>query len=295
MFANRSPRRIAYYYDGSFETILLRQRQFRETLRVESSYMHADLWAESILYDFLFAEDVAKSEIRIWSAYANFVGSEALGRLALNKFKPGEGSLANLRAATDAYRRLSERFPDRLAAVFNLGRLNFELGNYDDTLAAMMKVAGNASLSYVATDTLFWREFQDKLFEYHRMMEEMTAFFRDSDATHLRSVERMIRVSGLLYAAKSLARLGRSAEALDLLNLKMPEKTDLAALWIERFKLRAGAGDLAAAEADLRAVFANQPYVVAVFGEEIAETLAVSGIDFPELLHRWQMLKSRFV
>jgi len=295
MFANRSARRIAYYYDGSFETIFHRQRQFRETLRVESSYMHADLWAESILYDFLLAEDIAKSETRIWSAYANFVGSEALERLVANKFKRGEGSLASLREATEAYRRLSERFPDRLAAVFNLGRLNFELGKYEESLAAMMKVVEDTSLSYVATDTLFWREFQDKFFEYHRMMEEMTTFFRDSDAAHLASVERMIRDSGLLYAAKSLGHLGRGAEALELLNAKMREKTELAGLWIERFRLRAAAGEQAGALADIRAIFADQPHVVAVFGDEIVETLAASGLDFPALQQRWQLLKSRYV
>lgn len=265
-YPNHSPWRIRFHFPALSHLMDLQDR-FRKSLSGSSDYIHQDALGESFLYTCL---TLRKSD---------FAGSD-MPRALLN-------------VAMVVYKGLTESHPDRLAAWFNLGRICFELGEYETAQLIFEVMLTNPDMRYEITDLLFWREFQDGFFDYDRMMEEMVAVRKDGDAAHLGNIASFIRESAALYLATIHVQLGNLTEALRTLETQEHAAAGFVPASVLRAILRMRAGDVAGARDDLLSALARKPYLLAKMDRDVLRAARMRGLALSDVEHAKQVLDSR--
>lgn len=265
-YPSRSPWRIPFHFPDN--TLLMQlQDQFRQALSGCQEYACMDAVGESFLYNAITARRF------------NMPREDLV--------------LALLNAALSVYRGLVTQFSDRLAAWFNLGRICFELNEMETAKAVFEAIHANSSLRYVASDLLFWREFQDGLFDYDRMMEEMVNHRKAPDEQHIRKIEILIRESAVFYLANIALAQGDSGAALALLHNNVTADTEFAASWMLRSILNLNTGRYSDAFSDLQTALGKKEYLVAKLGQSYFDMAKDAGLDVARFEARLQSLKAR--
>ncbi|NQV56697.1 MAG: tetratricopeptide repeat protein [Rhodospirillales bacterium] len=292
-FPNRSPIRIFYNYDGDPGKYLDQQEAFRSNLKTVEGYAARDAIGESFLYSHLFKRQVMQLQLDEQLRLAEAAGPLAKKNLSHLLYGTDHHHSKELDQAETTYRSITEDYPNRLAAWFNLGRLNLEIGQSDQAENLFKHVFSNNDLHYTADDLLFWREFHDRNFDYEEMMFALLDYGQTTDRKHILRIETGIRESALCYWSDILIDEGRSKEALPILVLSMNENTQLHALWFARFKLEALCHNLQAAENCANDFERRRPSLLAIFGSDIIKIADRVGLQIPEVRRKVELFLSR--
>lgn len=267
-YPSRSPWRIRFHFP-ELASLMNLQDRFRQSLSASMEYAHQDALGESFLYSYITLEK--------------------------SNFEQVEVGQSLLHVATITYQGLTETYPDRLAAWFNLGRLCFELNELQSAKAVFEAIQANPQLRYDANDILFWREFQDGLFDYDRMMEEMVNYRKAPDPKHLRQIEKLIRESVVYYQSNILLAEGKTADALAWLTQNMTPETEFVPSWTLRAILNLHAGRASEALADLKVALGRKEYILPKIGAEFFEAARNQGLEVSYYEQRLKRLMSRLV
>ena len=184
-----------------------------------------------------------------------------------------------LAAALSTYHGLVEAYPNRLAAWFNLGRICYQINELETAKVVFEAILANQSLEYEPNDFLFWREFQDDLFDYDRMMEEMVAYRKDQDPEHMRQIEKAIRESAVFYLSKIHVAEGKGIEALSILSLNVSDETKFVPIWMLRSVLNLHHGRVNEAFSDMQSALERKEYILPKVGREFFDKAKSAGLD----------------
>lgn len=267
-YPSRSPWRIRFHFP-ELSTLMGLQDQFRQNLSASTQYAHQDALGESFLYSYITLEK--------------------------SNFEQAQVGQSLLHVATITYQGLTEMYPDRLAAWFNLGRLCFELNELESAKAVFEAIQANPQLHYDANDILFWREFQDGLFDYDRMMEEMVNYRKAPDPAHLRQIEKLIRESVVYYQSNILLTEGKTTEALTWLTQNITPETEFVPSWTLRAILNMHAGRASEALADLKMALDRKEYILPKIGAAFFDVARNQGLEVSYYEQRLKRLMSRLV
>jgi tetratricopeptide (TPR) repeat protein len=267
-YPSRSPWRIRFHFP-ELSSLMNLQDQFRQGLSASMEYAHQDALGESFLYSYITLEK--------------------------SNFEQAQVGQSLLHVAAITYQGLTETYPDRLAAWFNLGRLCFELNELQSAKAVFEAIQANPQLRYDANDILFWREFQDGLFDYDRMMEEMVNYRKTPDPKHLRQIEKLIRESVVYYQSNILLAEGKTTDALAWLTQNMTPETEFVPSWTLRAILNLHAGRASEALADLKIALGRKEYILPKIGAEFFEVARNQGLELGYYEQRLKRLMSRLV
>lgn len=265
-YPSRSPWRISFHFPDNALLMKL-QDEFRQAMSGCKEYACVDAVGESFLYSAITAR----------------------------RFNPPRPELiqALLNAALSVYQGLIGNYPERLAAWFNLGRVCFELNEFDTAKTVFEAIRANPQLRYDPSDLLFWREFQDGLFDYDRMMEEVVAYRKAPDEKHLRKVETLIHESAVFYLANIALAQGDAAGALALLRDNVTADTEFVASWMLRSILNLNAKRYPEALFDLQTALGKKEYLVTKLGQSYFDMAKDAGLDVGRFEARLQSLVSR--
>lgn len=265
-YPSRASWRIASQFPDTPLLIQL-QDQFRHALSGCNEYGCVDAVGESFLYSAITVRQFNLTQPDLIQALMN--------------------------ASLSAYQHLITAYPDRLAAWFNLGRLCFELNELDTAKVVFEAIRANPQLHYEANDLVFWREFQDGLFDYERMADEMVAYRKSFDEHHLRVIESLVAESVVFYLANIALTQGRTSDALALLRDNVTENTDFVPSWMLRSILNLHAGRQSDAQADLQAALGRREYMLSKLDIPYFNLARDSGLDVDSYVKRWQRLSAR--
>lgn len=265
-YPSRSPWRISFHFPDNALVMKL-QDEFRQAMSSCEEYPCVDAVGESFLYSAITAR----------------------------RFTPPQPDFVQtlLNAALSIYQSLISRFPERLAAWFNLGRICFELNEFDTAKTVFEAIYANPHLRYDPSDLLFWREFQDGLFDYDRMMEEIVNYRKAPDEKHLRKVESLIHESAVFYLANIALVQGKANESLALLRANVNADTEFAASWMLRSILHLNSGSYGEALSDLQVALSKKEYLLAKLGESYFDMAKDAGLDVARYEARLQSLTAR--
>ncbi|HEX3655892.1 MAG TPA: tetratricopeptide repeat protein [Pirellulales bacterium] len=322
-YPNRSPQRSWFHFDYSMSKVLDLQTRFRTQFADSSAYAHLDACGESALYSYLIARphvsSLADGSKPDWfykrtARWAIPVAAWLKKRPAVKAFiKPFLGivpyskRLRNdvfahltyeqldvlVTSALETYRNLAEKFPAHMAAHFNLARIRYEKGYYEEAQADFERVLRDETLQYHPKDLLFWREFHDYEFDYDLMMHEIVAHARDGNPSHLRLIERAIRESSRLYLAKIQQRAGQLEAAGAALAEAPSEGWQFPATSLERARIEMRLKHFSAAEQHLRqALTLDRVLLTQISHDELVE-LHENGCELSDLLVECRFLKHR--
>jgi hypothetical protein len=320
-YPNRSPQRTWFHFDHSIDHLKSLHSGFRDKFKESTSYAHLDACGESLLYSYLISRPpkspgsrkarwpyslvlAAAVSVRkrvrknsstkaLLTRLARFVPlSTALRRDAF--IQVSEKELESLiHDATDTYRKLSQAYPDRIAARFNLARIEFEHKNDSGAAAEFERILNDRRLAYHSTDLLFWREFHDDFFDYEFMMQQSIAYAKDSKPEHLAAIERAIRESSRLYLATIHARAGRLAEAVEILGQGPNEGWQFARAQLALAAYQCQLEQLPEAEENLRLVLRHDRSLLLKFEADSLEKMYLGGCDIADLIAEQRFAKHR--
>lgn len=265
-YPSRAPWRIASQFPDTPLLIQL-QDQFRHALSGCNEYGCIDAVGESFLYSAITVRQFNLPQPDLIQALMN--------------------------ASLSAYQHLITAYPERLAAWFNLGRLCFELNELDTAKAVFEAIRANPQLRYEANDLLFWREFQDGLFDYDRMSEELVAYRKTSDERHLLAIEKLISESIVYYLANIALSQGRAMDALALLSENITADTGFVPSWLLRSILNLHAGRHGDALADLQAALERKEYMLSKLDMSYFNLARDAGLDVAIYVQRLRRLNER--
>ncbi len=327
-YPNRSPFRIQYSCDWSRERLLSHHEDFRAHLTNSNSYEVLDAIGESFLYSHvsqkhlptqiitmtsglrtqlisLLSKTKSMSMFKIfkvlktlWNLFKKAVGAfrRATNKLALGKNQSTLGALIDsidwkyLFAAKNSYTRLVAEHPKRLAALFNLARIEFELKEYVSAKNLFLKIITCSSLRYRPNDLLFWREFHDSHFDYDALMRNLVSYRIHGQEKYIKQIEKIIWESSLFYLGTILAKKSNSLDdAAVLLENFMDPSTDSQLLWLLKIRLN----QTETISNDLTSIHKIKPWFFAVFRKDLAEVLDGSESIPKKIASDWKRLNLR--
>jgi tetratricopeptide (TPR) repeat protein len=198
-----------------------------------------------------------------------------------------------LNLARVTYKKLSDAYPNRLAAHFNYGRICYEIGDKESALATFKHILNDITLYYEPTDLLMWREFQDSLFDYERLMFALRNFEMTQDPAYYKSIKAAILESSLWYLGTILLDRGDHQKALEIFTKHLEPDAELQALFVLKFKLLLRSGKQREASGYIKEIFRNQPWIIAKFGQKIVDGISSNSLDHPLIIEAWLRFKNR--
>jgi len=193
-YPTRSPWRIPFHF---FDTNLYKLlQQFSHHVSQGADYLHLDAFGESRLYSYVFlTRAIAPSE------------------------EANAEATVQLSDALRIYQHLTQQHPDRLAALFNYGRILFESKDYVAAAKIFTDILVTPNLRFYPSDSLFWKEIQEGWFDYDVLMDAGVAYRKSTDPTHLAHIERAIRESSAYYLGTMVLVDAGAELALEVLNV----------------------------------------------------------------------------
>lgn len=267
-YPSRSPWRISFHYSEN-NLLMQLQDKFRQAMSGCHEYGCMDAVGESFLYS----------------------------AISVRRFNLPQQELvqALLNASLSVYQGLITTFPNRLAAWFNLGRICFELNELDTAKTVFESIHANPQLCYDPNDLLFWREFQDGLFDYDRMMEEMVNYRKAPDDQRLRTIETLIHESVVFYLANIDLAQGRVNDALTLLRDNVTDKTEFVPSWMLRSILNLHMSQGVEALSDLQMALGKKEYLIAKLDQSYFNMAKAAGLDVAKFEARLRRLNERMI
>jgi tetratricopeptide (TPR) repeat protein len=322
-YPNRSPQRTWFHFDHSMPKLLDLQTGFREQFHQSSTYAHLDAYGESSLYSYLickpYVSTLTEGSKPDWlyprlAHWAIPLGAQLKKRRRLKsvvkpflRLLPYSRRLRNdvfaqvtheqldgmLVSARETYRELAEKFPNRLAARFNLARIRFEKGNNHDAQRDFQRVLEDQELVYQPTDLLGWREFHDAYFDYDLLMNEIVQHSRDKDPCHLRLIERAMRESSRLYLSTIYRQEGHLEAAREVLADAPADGWQFPVISLERARIELRLNHFGAAEQQLRNALAlDRALLTQVHQDELTQ-LHSHGCEVSDLIVQGRFLRHR--
>ena len=292
---NRSPQRILYQFDTDAAKVFEFHDRFQRSLPPSNDYVVRDAMGEAYLYRHLFERQLGQMTLEEYRARADSSGSPLVARQAdafeqeLADRPPGGA----LRQSKEIYEALSTEYPDRLAAIFNLGRVAIE-GRWTDTAeTAFCRILDRPELRYEATDLLFWREFHDGFFDYDRFMQAILGCLAQDKTSALMQIAGMIRESAAFYLLRHYAETGRHHDQQVLIDSLKSNRLYLAALRILIAECRAVVGDPETAMKMLGDLFVEAPWTIGPHGRQIKSILQTHNLRLPDIEQALTRLQER--
>jgi tetratricopeptide (TPR) repeat protein len=292
-YPNRSPVRILYNYDGNADNYLDHQQQFRNGLKNKDAYSALDAIGESYLYTHLFKRFVLQVQLDEHIQIMSVAGPKVKKNLQHLQDYDGHHRSEELNLARVTYKKLSDAYPNRLAAHFNYGRICYEIGDKESALATFKHILNDITLYYEPTDLLMWREFQDSLFDYERLMFALRNFEMTQDPAYYKSIKAAILESSLWYLGTILLDRGDHQKALEIFTKHLEPDAELQALFVLKFKLLLRSGKQREASGYIKEIFRNQPWIIAKFGQKIVDGISSNSLDHPLIIEAWLRFKNR--
>lgn len=319
-YPNRSPLRTMFHFDESLDKMFQLQAGFRQAHATADTYERVDAYAESSVYTYLLARGRKLPPAPRDGVYPAFSKLLLPASIKLNRTPAGKawfermaccipyrGRLRHdakaalfaeeldgfLIAARDRYRLLIEKYPNRIAARFNLARVLYEMRDEAAARGEFQRVLDDPSLVYQANDLLFWREFNDAYFDYELMMEECVAYACDRDQRHLWAVERAIRESSRLYLSLLWERAGNMQAARDVLAAAPQSGWQFPAVTLALARIESKLGNFTESERHYHAAFESERVLLTRVSLEELEGLARHCPDVDDLVGKRLLLRER--
>ena len=294
-FPNHSPLRIFYNYDGN-PNIYLTSKPISAVRCKKTQIMGR--WMpleESFLYSHIFSRQIVQLQLDDQIKIVKNAGSLASKKLSYLQEYTDHHRSDYLDSACSTYKSLSLRFPSRISAHFNYGRLCAETGQDASAIEVFEKILSDSKLVYHPTDLLFWSEFNPNFFDYENMMFAIRKFWLDNDKSQLNKIENGIRESSLFYLSEQLTKMSETKRALELLRANTNLGTSLPILWFQKFKLSVLGGHNDDAAQIAQSIEQTRPWILALFGEDMIKIAEMKKIKIPVIDQKMKLFLKCFI